>query len=167
MTCLWSSRSSTTEQLPAIHTRNKTTKLCIKVKVMDFVQLCHLCQTDLLILTFLECTRNGKPKPSGFRHQLMINLWRNIIKGKKDKKRKEKKIKQMFFSSSVRLKSWPWAIRRLGWDGFLILSIFLTFSVISSSWADMLSSVTSASGLQYWSTSTAPKEEKKGTTGII
>lgn len=25
----------------------------------------------------------------------------------------------------------------------------------------MLSSVTSASGLQYWSTSTAPKEEKK------
>lgn len=58
----------------------------------------------------------------------------------------------------------PWW--RLGWEGFLILSIFLTFSAISSSWDDMPSSVTSARGLQYWSTRTAPRGAAGGRQGM-
>lgn len=56
------------------------------------------------------------------------------------------------------LKTTPWVTCRVGWEGFFNLSIFFTFSAISSSWADMLLSVISASGLQYRSTSTAPAE---------
>lgn len=55
----------------------------------------------------------------------------------------------------------PGAQRKLGWEGFLSLSIFLTFSVISASCNDTLSKVTSANGLQYWSTSIAPKDNRQ------
>lgn len=56
------------------------------------------------------------------------------------------------------LKTSPWVTCRVGWEGFFNLSIFFTFSAISSNWADMLLSVISANGLQYRSTSTAPTE---------
>lgn len=50
----------------------------------------------------------------------------------------------------------PCVTLRLGWEGFFIRSILLILSVISSSWEDIPSNDTSARGLQYWSTSTAP-----------